>query len=83
MKIFSWNVAGLRARLKSSETKNNSLMIALFSEISESKDYNYYDIVCLQETKCTENEVTYLVKLKLDIHIVFGIQQMEQVKEKV
>ena len=58
MKIFSWNVAGLRARLKSSETKNNSLMTALFSEISESKDYNYYDIVCLQETKCTENEVT-------------------------
>ena len=58
MKIFSWNVAGLRARLKPSETKNNSLMTALFSEISESKDYNYYDIVCLQETKCTENEVT-------------------------
>lgn len=58
MKIFSWNVAGLRARLKPDERQNNSLTKALFSEISESKHYNYFDIVCLQETKCRESEVT-------------------------
>jgi exodeoxyribonuclease III len=57
MKIFSWNVAGLRARLKPDETLRNSLIRALFSQVSEN-DYEYFDIVCLQETKCTENEVT-------------------------
>jgi len=57
MKIFSWNVAGLRARLKPDEKENNSLMIALLSQIKEDENYNYFDIVCLQETKCTESEV--------------------------
>ena len=56
MKIFSWNVAGLRARLKTDETHSSSLMRALFSQVSEN-GYEYFDIVCLQETKCTENEV--------------------------
>ena len=58
MNIFSWNVAGLRARLKPDETHNNSLMRALFGQVSENDlGYKYFDIVCLQETKCTENEV--------------------------
>ena len=58
LSIFSWNVAGLRARLKPfTELKedniyNNSLMQALFSENNKS-----FDIVCLQETKCTEEQV--------------------------
>lgn len=58
MNIFSWNVAGLRARLKPDETNSNSLMTALFSQVSENGlGYKYFDIVCLQETKCNENEV--------------------------
>ena len=58
MDIFSWNVAGLRARLKPDETNNSSLMRALFSQVSKNGlGYKYFDIVCLQETKCTENEV--------------------------
>ena len=58
LSIFSWNVAGLRARLKPfTELKedniyNNSLMQALFSENNKC-----FDIVCLQETKCTEEQV--------------------------
>jgi len=58
LSIFSWNVAGLRARVKSDESSNNSLSRALLlggtNEKGESKNY---DIVCLQETKCTEYEV--------------------------
>ena len=57
MKIVSWNVAGLRARLKNDEKYNNNLMRLLFGQVNNSGDYNYYDIVCLQETKCCENEV--------------------------
>ena len=58
MNILSWNVAGLRARLKPDETQNNSLMRAIFEQVSENGlGYKYFDIVCLQETKCTENEV--------------------------
>ena len=54
MKILSWNVAGLRARIK-----KNDIMQALFSNINENTgEYNYFDIICLQETKCTENQVT-------------------------
>ena len=50
--IFSWNVAGLRARLKSDNNLNNNLLKALFNENNE-----HFDIICLQEIKCTENEV--------------------------
>ena len=58
MNIFSWNVAGLRARLKPDENHSNSLMRALFSQKSDSGvGYKYFDIVCLQETKCKESEV--------------------------
>ena len=58
MNIISWNVAGLRARLKNNETHNNSLMTALFNQISSNSiDYKYFDIVCLQETKCNETDV--------------------------
>lgn len=60
MKIFSWNVAGLRARIKN----DNHLMQALFSQVSDNGiGYNYFDIVCLQETKCKESEV----KLPIEI----------------
>ena len=58
MNIISWNVAGLRARLKNDETLNNSLMRALFSQVTNNGvGYKYFDIVCLQETKCTEEDV--------------------------
>jgi exodeoxyribonuclease III len=66
MTIFSWNVAGLRARLKPDETHSNSLMTALFSQVSENGlGYKYFDIVCLQETKCTENEVTLPCEIEI------------------
>tara|TARA_B110000008_G_C16933444_1_gene549655 strand:- start:892 stop:1737 length:846 start_codon:yes stop_codon:yes gene_type:complete len=64
LSIFSWNIAGLRARLKplselkDDETFNNSLMKALFSQTNEFGDNKYFDIVCLQETKCTEEQVS-------------------------
>jgi len=60
LSIFSWNVAGLRARLKPDETENNSnsLMRALFNQVDESGKYKYFDIVCLQETKCTKEQAT-------------------------
>lgn len=58
MRIISWNVAGLRARLKNDDSGNNHLMNAIFNEInSEDEEYKYYDIVCLQETKCEETEI--------------------------
>ena len=57
MNIISWNVAGLRDRIKNDETLNNSLMRALFSQVTNNGiGYKYFDIVCLQETKCTETE---------------------------
>lgn len=67
MNILSWNVAGLRARLKNNDAPhNNTLMRALFSQASETGNgYQYFDIVCLQETKCTETEV----KLPTEISI--------------
>ena len=52
MKIISWNVAGLRAMIK--ERK--------FTTIASSS--NDFDIVCLQETKAEEQQVT-LCPLKL------------------
>lgn len=61
MKIISWNVAGLRARLQ-----KNHIMQALFSNIDiETGEYRYFDIVCLQETKCTEDQV----KLPCEVNI--------------
>ena len=58
MNIFSWNVAGLRARLKPDENHSNSLMRGVFSQKSDNGlGYKYFDIVCLQETKCKESEV--------------------------
>ena len=35
LSILSWNVAGLRARVKSDENSNNNLSKALFPEINE------------------------------------------------
>ena len=51
MKIVSWNVAGLRARMK-----NNQLMRMVFASPNEGY-YQYFDIVCLQETKCTPDQI--------------------------
>ena len=66
MKIISWNVAGLRARLKNNQTGKNHLMNALFNQISEnSHDYKYYDIVCLQETKCNEEQANLESDIKI------------------
>ena len=66
LSIFSWNVAGLRARLKPDETHNSSLMRALFSQINQNGvGYKYYDIVCLQETKCCEHEVKLPCEIKI------------------
>ena len=45
MKIISWNVAGLRARLKKGEIKTITDTTTTF------------DIICLQETKCEESQV--------------------------
>lgn len=45
MKILSWNVAGLRARLKKGEIES-----AIFGASD-------FDIVCLQETKCESAQV--------------------------
>ena len=57
LSIISWNVAGLRARLKNNENEISDLMIALFNQYNEDGTNKYFDIVCLQETKCNENEV--------------------------
>ena len=59
MKILSWNVAGLRARLK-----NNDLERILLSQ-SNHQFYNYFDIVCLQETKCTEKQANLPSEIKI------------------
>ena len=59
MKILSWNVAGLRARLK-----NNDLERVLFSQVND-KFYHYFDIVCLQETKCTEEQANLSCEIKI------------------
>ena len=58
MKILSWNVAGLRARLK-----NNDLERVLFS-LPNNKFYHYFDIVCLQETKCTAEQAKLSSEIK-------------------
>jgi len=59
MKIISWNVAGLRARLKNNDSNTSNLEEALFNQINETtQEYQYFDIVCLQETKCTEDQIT-------------------------
>ena len=56
--ILSWNVAGLRARLKYDEKLDNSIIDTLFNQINEEKNIcEEYDIVCLQETKCTKEQV--------------------------
>ena len=58
MKILSWNVAGLRARLKIKDNYTSSLEQALFSQINKNGEgYQHFDIICLQETKCTPNQV--------------------------
>ena len=58
MKILSWNVAGLRARLK-----NNDLERVLFSH-PNNQLYHSFDIVCLQETKCTEEQAIISSEIK-------------------
>lgn len=50
MKILSWNVAGLRARLK------NHHLQEIIIDTSNNTNNTYFDIVCLQETKCTEQQ---------------------------
>tara|TARA_B100000902_G_scaffold361776_1_gene379509 strand:- start:3262 stop:4101 length:840 start_codon:yes stop_codon:yes gene_type:complete len=56
--ILSWNVAGLRARLKYDDKLNNSIIEALLNQINEEQNIcEEYDIVCLQETKCTKEQV--------------------------
>ena len=66
MKIISWNVAGLRARLKNNENGNNHIMNALFNQISENGcGYKFYDIVCLQETKCNEDQVNLECEIEI------------------
>lgn len=50
MKILSWNVAGLRARFKNCN----------FEFLIEEK----IDIVCLQETKCTQDQIKLTEELK-------------------
>ena len=59
MKILSWNVAGLRARLK-----NNDLERVLFA-LPNNKFYHYFDIICLQETKCTPEQVNLPCEIKI------------------
>ena len=59
MKILSWNVAGLRARLK-----NDDLKRVLFS-IPNDKFNHYFDIVCLQETKCSEQQANLPCEIKI------------------
>ena len=46
MKIISWNVAVLRARIK-----NNQFQKFI--------DENEFDIICIQETKTSANDVVY------------------------
>ena len=54
MKIVSWNVAGLRARIRQDDLKR-----FLFATTNrETSHYNYFDIVCLQETKCEPGQIT-------------------------
>tara|TARA_B100001093_G_scaffold517051_1_gene597455 strand:- start:1247 stop:2077 length:831 start_codon:yes stop_codon:yes gene_type:complete len=66
MKIISWNVAGLRARLKNNDSNTSFLEQCLFCQVNPNKEgYEYFDIVCLQETKCTEDQV----KLPCEIDI--------------
>tara|TARA_X000000368_G_scaffold407810_1_gene387680 strand:+ start:2338 stop:3168 length:831 start_codon:yes stop_codon:yes gene_type:complete len=55
--ILSWNVAGLRARVKLDDNMNNSLSNALFNIFDKNEELIDIDIVCLQETKCMEKEV--------------------------
>tara|TARA_B100000902_G_scaffold324072_1_gene318115 strand:- start:3220 stop:4044 length:825 start_codon:yes stop_codon:yes gene_type:complete len=55
MKILSWNVAGLRARLKTKEGYSNDLERVIFA-LPNNNGYEYFDIVCLQETKCTSEQ---------------------------
>ena len=44
MKIYSWNIAGLRAKIK-----NNKLDFLLFEDL---------DIICFQETKTLPTEIS-------------------------
>ena len=61
MNIISWNVAGLRARLNKNEVKR-----LLFSQPSDKKfGYKYFDIVCLQETKCNEEQANLTCEITI------------------
>ena len=61
MKIVSWNVAGLRARMRQNDLKR--LLFA--STNTETSYYNYFDIVCLQETKCEPGQVTLPCEIQI------------------
>jgi exodeoxyribonuclease-3 len=66
MKILSWNVSGLRDRLKNEidGSYNNNLNRALFSQIcNKSGHYHTFSIVCLQDTRCTANQVKLPVEI--------------------
>jgi exodeoxyribonuclease-3 len=54
MKIVSWNVAGLRARM----SRGDLARLLFASTNTETSYYNYFDIVCLQETKCEPGQIT-------------------------
>tara|TARA_B110000977_G_scaffold156107_2_gene198619 strand:- start:418 stop:1251 length:834 start_codon:yes stop_codon:yes gene_type:complete len=57
LSIISWNVAGLRARVKQDGNLDSSLSSALFKQTHENGELKHFDIVCLQETKCTETDI--------------------------
>ena len=73
MKIVSWNVAGLRARMK-----NNQLMRMVFASPNEGY-YQYFDIVCLQDSILNtknniRNEIEYFKKdLRISFWVIRGL----------
>ena len=67
MNILSWNVAGLRARMKEKnieEKLTNDIEVVLFEQEETDKLKYKFDIVCLQETKCKEEEVILTEKIR-------------------
>ena len=73
IQILSWNVAGLRARLKNrcehshigTTCYGRDLFTQLFCHYEKDCGYKYYDIVSLQETKCNEDQVKLQCEFKI------------------
>ena len=79
MRIISWNVAGLRARLKNDDSGNNHLMNAIFNEInSEDEEYKYYDIVLFARNKMKKEEL----KLPNEIEIRYPYRYWNSTKDE-